>query len=183
VAVTASDVLPPASSPPSFGSEGFVAIVTVVGVVLLGAPLGLLWAAVAPPVEVVVAAGGATMLADPTNDGFIAVDGFFLGLAVLAGALCGAVAWRVGRRHGLGVVVGLVIGGLLAAEVARLTGELVDEGQARAVVEAGREGVVELSVQLRAESARTGWPVAALAAHMVLTLFSSRHRADELSSG
>lgn len=182
--MTAPDVLPAASDPPGYAAESLAGILTVVGVVLLGAPLGLLWAAVAPRVQVVVAEGGGTRLADPSNDGFIAVDGFFLGLGVLAGLLSGAVAWWVGRRYGPGVVVGLVVGGLLAAEVARATGELVDAGQAQAVVEAGRTGVIELSVRLRSEPARTGWPVAALAAHMVLTLFSSRRDASTaVSSG
>lgn len=181
--MSASDVLPPESPPPGWGSEGLAGVLTAVGVVLLGAPVGLLWAAVAPRVQVVVAEGGATRLADPANDGFIAVDGFFLGLVVLAGLVCGVLAGRLGRRHGPGVVVGLAVGGLLAAEIARRTGELVDAGQAQAVVDAGRAGLVELSVRLRAESARVGWPVAALAAHMVGTLFSSRQQAEPLSSG
>jgi hypothetical protein len=172
--VSASNVLSPAEAPPGWGGESLAAILTVITLVLLGGPLGLLWAAVAPRVRVEVSQDGGTQLADPTSDGFIAVDGCFLVLAVLAGVLTGVLAWRVGRRYGPGVVVGLVVGGLLAAEVARQTGELVDAGQAQAVVDAGRAGVVELSVRLRAESARVGWPVAALAAHMVLTLFAGR---------
>jgi hypothetical protein len=177
VAVTAPDVLPPASRPPGFASDARAGVLTAVGVVLLGAPLGLLWAAVAPRVEVVVAAGGATRLAEPASDGFIAVDGAFLALVLVAGVLSGVVAWWLGRRHGPGVVVGLVVGGLLAAEVASRTGALVDAGEARAALEAGREGVVALSVRLRSEPARLGWPVAALAAHMVLTLFDARRTA------
>jgi hypothetical protein len=151
--------------------------------VLLGAPVGLLWAAVTPRVEVVVAAGGQVRLSDPVAQQYIAADGWFLGLALLAGLLCGLLAWALGRRHGPGVVLGLVIGGLLAAEVARRTGELVDAGVARSAVEAGRAGAVDLAVQLRSEQARVGWPVAALAAHLVLTLFQRDRPAHGLSSG
>lgn len=181
--MTAPDAATPASRLPGWGAESLAAVLTTTALVLLGAPLGLLWAAVAPRVEVVVSEDGGTQLADPTVDGFIAVDGYFLLLAVLAGVLTGVLAWRVGRRYGPGVVVGLVVGGLLGAEVARQVGELVDAGEAQAVVDAGRAGVVELSVRLRAESARTGWPVAALAAHMVLTLFVSRSERRAVRAG
>lgn len=146
----------------------------MLGCVLLAAPVGLLWAAVSPRVEVVVAAGGATSLTDPTPSAFIASDALFLLLAVLAGLLSGGVASRLGRRHGPAVTLGLVVGGLLAAEAARRTGELVDLGQAQAAVEAARAGAVDLSVRLRSEPARVAWPVAALAVHLVRTLTSDR---------
>lgn len=187
--MTAPDVLPPASGSGSEGGEGGEAragVLTVVAMVLVGAPVGLLWAAVAPRVEVVVAADGGTMLASPDNDGFFAVDAAFLALALVAGVLCGAVAFWLGRAHGPGVVVGLAVGGLLAAEVARRTGELVDAGEAQAVLDAGQAGVVELSVRLRAEAARLAWPVGALAAHLVGTLFTGAPRPaarHQLSSG
>lgn len=176
--MTASDVLPPASDP-SEPSQARTGVLVVVGMVLLGAPLGLLWAAVAPTVEVVLEGGG-SRLADPNDDGFFAVDAAFLVLALLAGVLSGSVAWRLVRHPGTGVVIGLVVGGLLAAEVARRTGELVNAGDALAALESGREGVVELSVRLRAEQARLAWPVGALAAHAVAALYtaersSSRH--------
>lgn len=154
-------------------SEAGAGLLTVLGCVLLGAPVGLLWAAVTPRVEVTVAASGTPSLVDPATAQFIAADGLFLALALGAGLVCGAIAWALSRRHGPGVVLGLVIGGLLAAEVARRSGELVDAGEALSAVQAGREGIVELAVKLRSEQARIAWPVAALAAHMVLTLFQT----------
>ena len=153
-------------------AEVVAAVLTAVGCVLLAAPLGLLWAGVSPRVEVVVAAPGDVELADPTSTGFIAADGTFLLLAVLAGIVTGLVAFRLGRRHGPGVVLGLVLGGLLGADVARRTGQLVGAEEARTAVEAGREGVVELAVRLRARSAQVGWAVAALLTHVVALLFS-----------
>lgn len=169
--MSAPDVLPPASAPPGLTSEAGAGLLTVLGCVLLGAPVGLLWAAVTPRVEVVIAAGGEVRLTDPAGQQFIAADGWFLGLALVTGLVCGLLAWALGRRHGPGVVLGLVVGGLLAAEVARRSGELVDADVALSAVEAGREGAVDLAVRLRSEQARIGWPVAALAAHLVLTLF------------
>lgn len=175
--VSSPDVLPPSSALPGAMGEAAAGLLTVLGCVLLGAPVGLLWAAVTPRPEVVIAAGGQARLADPAGQEFIAADGLFLALVLVAGLVCGLAAWALARRHGLGVVLGLVIGGLLAAEVARRSGELVDEGLARSAVEAGRAGAVDLAVRLRSEQARIGWPVAALAAHLVLTLFQRGARA------
>lgn len=148
------------------------AVLTAVGCLLLAAPLGLLWAGISPRVEVVVAAPGDVQLTDPTTTGFIAADGAFLLITVLAGVVTGLLAFRFGRRHGPGVVLGLVLGGLLGAEVARRTGQLVGAEEARSAVEAGREGVVELAVRLRARSAQVGWAVAALLTHVVALLFA-----------
>lgn len=182
--MTASDVLPPATDPPSGGSAARTGVLVVIAMVLLGAPVGLLWAAVAPTVEVLLE-GGTARLVDPNSDGFIAVDGVFGVLVLLAGVLCGAGAWRLVRQPGTGVVVGLVVGGLLAAEVARRTGELVNAGAALAALESGRDGVVELSVRLRAEQARLAWPVGALAAHAVGALYAHERSAGRgaVSSG
>jgi hypothetical protein len=170
--VSAPDVLPtrPLSGPVG---EAVAAVLTAVGCVLLGAPVGLVWAAVTPRVEIVLADGRAD-LADPTTSSFIAADGIFLALVAAAGLVSGVAAWWWGRRHGPGCVLGLVVGGLLAAEVARRTGELIGLDEARAAVQSGREGVVELAVRLRSMQARAGWPVAALAALLLLTLLDAR---------
>lgn len=178
--MSASDVLPPPHIPPGPGGEAAAALLTAIGSLLLAAPVGLLWAALTPRVQLVVAAGRAD-LADPTTSGFIAADGWFLALVAVAGLLTGLGASRLGRRYGPGCVVGLLVGGLLAAEVARRTGELVGADEARAAVSAGREGLVDLAVRLRSRQALVGWPVAALAAHMIVTVLDrapTRWRAD-----
>jgi hypothetical protein len=157
--------------------EAVAAVLTAVGCVLVAGPLGLLWAGVSPRVEVLVAAPGDVDLADPTTTGFIAADGTFFGLVLAAGMVTGLVAYLLGRRHGPGVVLGLLLGGLLGAEVARRTGQLVGAEEARSAVQAGREGVVELAVRLRARSAQVGWALAALATHLVATLLDGRPEA------
>jgi hypothetical protein len=159
--------------------EAAVAVLTAVGCLLLAAPLGLVWAGVSPRVEVVVSAPNDVDLIDPTTSGFIAADGTFFGVLLLAGLGTGLAAHRLGRRHGPGVVLGLVLGGLLGAEVVRRTGQLVGAEEARSAVQAGREGVVELAVRLRARSAQVGWALAALAAHLVATLVASDGTDDE----
>lgn len=178
--MTAADVPPPAS--PSGGSAR-AGVLVCLGVVLLGAPLGLLWAALAPPVRVEVQ-GQAQRLVDPASDDIFAVDGTYLVLALLAGVVCGVVAWRL-VRPSTGAVVGLVAGSLLAAEVARRTGQLVDVEQVRAFVESGRDGVVAVPVRLRSQAARLAWPVGALAAQVAAALFTAERAAGRqaVSSG
>lgn len=141
-------------------ADALAAVVTAVGCVLLGAPAGLLWAAVAPRVMVEVAGTAVSLASDASA--FVAGDGWFLGVVFVAGLLTGLLAWALGRRYGPGVVLGLAAGGLLAAYVAARSGELVDAGVARQAVEAGRMGGLELSLVLRSTEAIVGWPVGAL---------------------
>ena len=151
-----------AASDPSPRSDVVAGVVTAVVCVLLGAPVGLLWAAVAPKVVVEVSGTAVTLASDAST--FIAGDGAFLGVVFVVGLITGLVAWVLGRRYGPAVVVGLTAGGLLGAYVAARTGELVDEGSARAAVAAGRTGGLELSLVLRATEAVVGWPIGALLA-------------------
>lgn len=141
-------------------SDVVAGLVTAVSCVLLGAPVGLLWAAVAPKVTVDVAGSAVSLVSDAST--FIAGDAWFLGVVFAAGALTGVLGWAIGRRYGPGVVLGLSAGGLLAAYVAARTGQLVDEGAARQAVEAGRMGGLELSLVLRSTEAMLGWPIGAL---------------------
>lgn len=148
----------------AWGDDASTGLVVALGCVLIGAPVGLLWAAVTPRVDVDVTAAG-PQLVDSGTTAFIAADGFFLALVLLAGVVTGLVAWRwQDRRGGPGLVLGLLLGGLLAAEVARRTGELVGIDAPREAVATGRQGVLELAVQLRSLPALVGWPVGALLA-------------------
>ncbi len=155
-------------------------LVAVIASVLVGAPVGLLWAAVAPRVDVVIAAGNANLAMPGTSD-FIAADGLFLFTTAVAGLVGGAVAWVLGRRHGPGVVVGLAVGGLLAALVAMRVGQTVNADEVEAFVRAGQQGALELSLRLRAREALVGWPVAALVAYVALSLLRKDRAA--VSSG
>ena len=144
-------------------------VLTVVVTVLVGAPVGLLWAALAPRVAVEVT-GKDVQVLDTYRDGFIAVDGWFFAAVVLAGLVGGVLAWRLGAPHGPAVVLGLAVGGLAAAWIAARVGGEVDRVTAQQLVESGVQGRRELAVRLRSTSALIGWPLASLLAFLALSL-------------
>jgi hypothetical protein len=158
-------------------------VLTVAVTVLVGAPVGLLWAALAPRVRVEVN-GEDVQVLDTYRDGFIAVDAWFFAAVTLAGLVGGIVAWRLGPDHGPGVVLGLVVGGLAAAWIAARVGGEVDRVTVARLLDSGAQGRYELAVRLRATSALLGWPIASLLAHLALTLARGRQPpARSASSG
>ncbi|WP_308042535.1 DUF2567 domain-containing protein [Micromonospora sp. PLK6-60] len=85
---------------------------------VLGAPLGLLWAAAAPATPVVKTAQGA-VYAQPQPEQPVAADGWFSLLGLGFGVLAAVALWFLLRRtRGPGPLVGGTVGGLGAALVA-----------------------------------------------------------------
>lgn len=163
-----------AGDAPTLRADAAAALLTGVAVVLLGAPAGLLWAALAPRVQVVLSESGPG-LDDPETGAFVGADVVFAVLVLLVGVACGLVAFRLARRYGPGVVVGLLLGGLTAAYVAAQTGEQVGLDSFRAAVDdASRRGTVEASVRLRATELLVLWPVGALTAFALATALRTR---------
>lgn len=147
--------------------EALVAVVLSAVVVLLAAPVGLLWSAVAPHATVVVFAQDSAGFAMLEQETFISSDATFLGLTLLAGVGCGLLAWRLARRHGPAVVVSLVLAGLAAAFVAAEVGNVVGQADFRAQVLSGTPATLEANVRLIAREAVVGWPVGALAGFLI----------------
>jgi hypothetical protein len=69
-----------------------------VGVAVLGAPLGLLWAALAPEVPLQAVQGG-VVPTEAQPEEFFAADGWFVLLGVAYGLLAAVAAWFLLRRH------------------------------------------------------------------------------------
>jgi hypothetical protein len=156
--------------------EDLVTLAMTAGVtVLLGAPVGLLWSAVAPHAHVRVEAGAA-YISDATTEVFIAGDGWFIGLTLLAGIACGVLAWLAARRSGPFVVLGLAAGSLAAAYVASRVGVRIGQDHLRELVRSGKQGEYVGNIALQAKAAVVVWPLAAVAAFA--TLVASR--VDEL---
>ena len=74
----------PASPGRRCGTTSAPGLLTVAVTVLVGAPVGLLWAALAPRVRIDVD-GDDVQVVDTWTDGFIAVDAWFFAAVVVAG--------------------------------------------------------------------------------------------------
>jgi hypothetical protein len=96
--------------------------ITLIVVALLAGPVALVWTAIAPKAGY---ASSPNYIAS-TNDigAFVRADGRFFALTLIAGVLCGALAWLLGRTRGVGVPAGLAAGGLLASFAVARIGEL-----------------------------------------------------------
>ncbi|MDG4796582.1 DUF2567 domain-containing protein [Micromonospora sp. WMMD1082] len=102
-----------------------IGAVTVLVLGLLGAPLGLLWAAVAPATPVIKSGEGAIYgQAQPEQP--VAADGWFSLLGLAFGVLAALAVWLLlrGRRGPVGLVL-VVAGGLAAGVVAWQVGRRV----------------------------------------------------------
>lgn len=150
----------------------------VVASVLLGAPAGLLWAAVAPRLTVTVTDDGQQVTNLESTKAFIGADGTYLVVMLVMGLLCGALAWRFARRSGPWTVLALVSGGVLAALIAAAVGLRPGAQEAIAALQQGSSfrGDVDLflgvrdgggEVALRATWAAVGWPVGALVSFLI----------------
>jgi Protein of unknown function (DUF2567) len=112
---------PLSSGPPATASAGpvvtrreaLVALLTVVGLVVLGVLLGVLWAKISPdrPRGLVIDAG---IIPDETES-FVASDGRFAILTAIAGVLAALVLWSRPAWRGPAALIGLAVGGALGA--------------------------------------------------------------------
>ena len=135
--------------------------------VLLGAPAGLLWSALAPHAHIAISASGATF-ADGATEVFVAGDGWFLGVALVLGLLSGFLTWLVARGSGPYAVIGLAVGGALAAYVAAKVGRRIGQDELRAAAAAGVPGTYVANVAVQAMQVVLVWPIAALASFLSL---------------
>lgn len=101
---------------------GVLAVAGAAVIAGLGAPLGWLWALIAPDVPVEMTADG-PVLAEPQPEEYFAGDGWFLALGAAFGLLVAVLAWYLLRRiRGPVGIVMLVVGGVGAALLAWYVG-------------------------------------------------------------
>ncbi|MBQ1050345.1 DUF2567 domain-containing protein [Micromonospora sp. C51] len=123
---SAEAVDPSAGGPGGRGRVAAFGVATVLVLGLLGAPLGWLWAAVAPATPVVKSGDGA-VYGQPQPEQPIAADGWFSLLGLAFGVLTALAVWFLLRRHRgpVGLVVaaaGGLAAGLVAWQVGRRVG-------------------------------------------------------------
>jgi hypothetical protein len=162
---------------PTWREDVVPAVGVVVGSVLLGAPAGLLWSAVAPRLRISFGASGPSAADLESTKAFIGADGSYLLVMLAAGVVCGTLAWLFARRSGPWTVIGLTVGGLLAALVAARVGLVPGSHDAVVALRQGKVGHPPIDLylgrlkgdtpHLRAGWAAVGWPVGALGAFLV----------------
>ena len=121
-----SSVPPPEPARPALAAG--LAVVAVLAVAVLGAPLGLLWSLIAPDVPVEVTSDG-LVFAQSQPEQPVAADAWFVLLSVPFGALVAIAAWVVlPRIRGPVGLLALTVGGLAAGPIAWGLGRRVGLG-------------------------------------------------------
>ena len=148
-----------------------VAVLCAVVVLALGAPLGLLWAWLAPSVPV-VDIGDSIVVNDPSPEQYIAADGWYTLLGLGFGLLVAAVAWLLLRRdRGPFLLLGVVAGTLGAGYyIAPWIGEMIG----RSGYEHWRDIATRGATYMAPPEVHSTGPklVSAFAAAIVLTLLA-----------
>ena len=160
-----------AASPRPSKRTALVAVLSAVVVLVLGGPLGLLWAWIAPSVPV-VATGRSIVVDDPSPEQYIAADGWYTLLGLGFGVLVAVLAWLVLRRdRGPFLLLGVVVGTLGAGY---LVGPWVGEMIGKSGFEHWRETAVRGATYMAPPEVHSTGPklVSAFAAAIVLTLLA-----------
>jgi hypothetical protein len=152
--------------------------VTAAVLVLLGAPLGLLWSHLTPHTALLrfaLSDGSHVWTTVGPAEGVVRADVLFFLITVLAGIACGAGAWLVARRAGPGVAVGLLVGGIGGALIAQRVGRRVITDGIDAVIER-RYGVrppnsIDVMPPTLAHGVLLAWSLGALVTFFALALF------------
>lgn len=172
-----------------------VGAAVLAGVAALGAPLGLLWWAIAPrPVVTVIGEGETIPL--PVSETMFASEGYFAVIALCAGVATGYGAYLIQYRlpdhyrsdHRLVCLVGLLGGALLGALLAWQIGVGLDSRGFDQALAAGAPGdEIEAGLQLRALGLLLVWPFAAVLQYALFDAVSLwrrdlPHGADETTA-
>lgn len=156
-------------APPPLRDDIRAGLLTLAVTILAGPPVGLLWALLAPRVDVVVV-GEDVNLVQAYADGFIAADAYFLAAVFVAGLVAGVAAWKLASAHGPVVVLTLALGGLIAAYVAMTVGHEVGTAALREALQRSDGKVFELPVKVQATEAMIGWPLASMLAFLTASM-------------
>ncbi|MCP2338268.1 hypothetical protein [Actinomadura rupiterrae] len=149
--------------------------VTTVVVAVLGPLAGVLWHALAPTVGFVVLRGE-PFISDGEGQGPIGTDARFALIGIVAGLLCGVVAYRFGGRdNDIPLIAGLAAGGTAAALLAWWVGHQFGLSHYQHVVRTGTDGTeVNGPADLRARGVLVFWPLLAVGAYAVLEMIVKR---------
>jgi hypothetical protein len=143
-----------------------------VAIIVLGVPLGLLWAWLAPTVPVVNGGDAGVLVTDPSPEQYIAADGWFALLGLGFGLIVTVGVWLVLRRDRGPYLLFGVVGGTFAA--GRWVAPAVGEWLGRDAYQNWRETAAQGATYLAPPELQSLGPklVPAFIAAIVLTLLA-----------
>jgi hypothetical protein len=152
--------------------DALTALVVAVSLVVAGVPLGLLWAATSPKLDVKAVLGGSEAAFD-TQAG---IDVHFALLALIFGVVAGAVVgWRCRRGSWLlplALGIGGVGGSLLAAQIGHLRESSRVLDQLPENIRSNVSNIVDFT--LRSHGYHVVYPVAALITYLLIVVATTR---------
>lgn len=154
------------------------AVVIAVAMVVAGVPMGLLWAATAPKLDVKAALAGS----EAAFNVQAGADVHFALLALIFGVIAGAlVGWR-GRHGSWTLPVALAVGGVGGSLVAAQVGHLRESSRVLDQLPQDIRGRVSNVVDftLRSHGFHVVFPVAALLTYLIIVVATTPHREPTL---
>lgn len=150
------------------------ALAAIVALAALGAALALLWVRSAPRLAFRVVEPGRALPVVPEAEEYVAADGRFVLITLVAGALAGLVCWLLRASRGPVVLVGLALGGLLGAVVTWRLGLVLEPGfRPEDLQQVGR--TVYQPLELGARAALVVQPSAAVLVYLLAVGFTAHN--------
>jgi Protein of unknown function (DUF2567) len=145
-------------------------VTLLLGLAVIGAPLGVLWWGLAPRADFRVTSTGPVVIGHPSEELLAADDATFVLILGAVGLLAGLGAWLVRRRRGVAGLLGAAFGTLAASAMAWQVGELLGPGPTKAALrQVG--GRVTTGLSLGSLPALAVGPFLAVLVYVVATLF------------
>jgi hypothetical protein len=145
-------------------------VTLLLGLAVLGVPLGVLWWGVAPRADFRITTDGPVVIGNPSEELLAADDAIFVLILGVLGLLVGLGAWLARRRRGVGGLLGAAFGTLAASAVAWQIGELLGPGPTKAALR-HVGGRVTTSLTLGSLPALAVGPFLAVLVYVVAALF------------
>lgn len=135
--------------------------------VLVAPYVGMAWEWIAPA-PTYINLGGQVFLENQDTSEFIAADGWFLIVGLLAGLVCGALGY-LRYRQNLGAVLGTAVAALAGAYIAREVGIALGPAPlAQAVIGLADGQTTTATLEVKSDGVLLAWPVGVLLAHLSL---------------
>ena len=145
-------------------------VTLLLGLAVLGVPLGVLWWGVAPRADFRITTDGPVVIGNPSEELLAADDAIFVLIVGALGLVVGLGAWLARRRRGVAGLLGAAFGTLAASAVAWQIGELLGPGPTKAALR-HVGGRVTTSLTLGSLPALAVGPFLAVLVYVIAALF------------